>query len=157
MSDDVFKNQAVKNGERVLDLLDKDDQEIIRLWNHANNLVYHEGHKPRISYEVREFLQYAGIVSGILLGIICVIFLSSRPDGWPYACGLKHRDELSWVATCQKNDDEKDRVTLYRRDGLCGEGYTKVLEANLFDGWSCQTYDVKSPLLTCKQNVSLPK
>ena len=137
--DDLLKKAAIKEGERILGLLHEPDREKIIAWRAATTVTKQVTVMPEEQAQALGFI--CGVV-GLFIAIINVIFIASRPEGWPITCSLEHKESIRWQIGCEEG--------VLR----CNESNETVyFVANVGD-WKCKTNDKRH--FSCEDIAKLP-
>jgi hypothetical protein len=143
-----LRDNIIKQGERVLSLFDEKDKDSVIAWQIALEDKNIEANKRYYTKEqVETMIIYFGITAFIFF-IILVVFLGTRPDGWPNECPnqeeckLSHREEINWQRAC--NGGIGDAV-------FCSEDdITWIADIGR---WKCESFGKDSVEFKCKANL----
>jgi hypothetical protein len=138
--DEILRLAAKKEGERILSLLDEPDRDKVLAWRAATTETKQIVVMDKNSAEMRNV--GCGFLGGLFL-FINLVFVLSRPDGWPLTCSLEHKEPIMWQIGC---DDGTIR---------CSESNETVyFVANVGD-WKCKTNDKRH--FVCDDVAKLPQ
>jgi hypothetical protein len=138
--DEILRQAARKEGERIIGLLHEPDRDKIIAWRAATTITKQVVVMDKIDAEMRNIV--FGLLGALFL-IMNLIFILSRPDGWPMVCSLEHKEPIMWQIGC---DDGTVR---------CSESNETVyFVANVGD-WKCKTNDKRH--FVCDDVAKLPQ
>ena len=138
--DEILRQAAKKEGERILSLLHEPDRDKILAWRAATTETKQIVVMDKNSAEWRNFGFGCFLVVFILMNFI---FIMSRPDGWPLVCSLEHKEPIMWQIGC---DDGTIR---------CSESNETVYFVANVGGWKCKTNDKRH--FVCDDVAKLPQ
>jgi hypothetical protein len=145
MSSDKFIDAAIKDGEKIISLLDSDDQKRISLFIDA--VVQKEYGK----YEQSSDFHFLGLFVFAALTLTSGIFYATRPDGWPW-CSLEHREKVLWYEWCLNKEGEGSFCSRRYRDEA-----TKIIYRSNINGWICEADSLDAQSFACKNQGTLIK
>jgi hypothetical protein len=145
---DKIRDSAIKQGEKVLSLLDEKDKDSIIAWQIALEDKNIDINKKYYTNEQVSVMQTSFGCFSFVFCVILILFLLTRPSGWPNecpqyeACNLPHREVIHWSKACDGEIKDtsfcsKDRITWIADIGR----------------WKCESFNADSVEFKCKANL----
>ncbi len=145
---DKIRDNVIKQGEKVLRLLDEKDKDSIIAWQIALEDKNIDINKKYYTNEQVAIMKTSFGCFGVVFCLILFLFLITRPSGWPSecpqyeACNLPHRKEIYWQQAC--NGKIMDT-------SLCDKNnITWIADIGR---WKCESFNADSVEFKCKANL----